>query len=286
VPHDVAAILREIPGLAGPTIVLPLAGGITNYNYRVEAGGEVYVLRIAGENTAQLGIDRHREHACAAAAASVGVGAEIVAHLPQHGAMLTRFVEGRVLSVEDAARGDVLARAARALARLHAGPSVPGTFCVFQVIEDYHRLATELGVPMPPELHAAVAELRSLRQAAASTGDACPCHNDLLPGNLIDDGAAVRIIDWEYAGMGDRFFDLGNFAENHRLTPVREEELLRLYFGAVRREDQARLRAMRRASSLREAMWGFAQAGVSHLDFDFLGYATGHLQRFLAHSDD
>jgi thiamine kinase-like enzyme len=285
-PHDVEAILREIPGLTGPMTVLPLTGGITNHNYRVEAGGNVFVLRVAGENTAQLGIDRHREHACAAAAASIGVGAEVVAHLPQHGAMLCRFVAGRVLSVEDAGRSDVRKRAARALARLHAGPSVPGVFCVFRVIEDYYRLATQQGVPMPPELRGVIAELDSLRQDSQTTLQPCPCHNDLLPGNLIDDGAAVRIIDWEYAGMGDRFFDLGNFAENHRLAADGEQEFLHWYFGQTRGEDLLRLRAMRRVSSLREAMWGFAQAGVSQLDFDFLGYARTHFCRFLARADE
>ena len=46
-----------------------------------------------------------------------------------------------------------------------------------------------------------------------------PCHNDLLNANFIDDGARIRIVDWEYAGMGDPFFDLGNFSINHELTP-------------------------------------------------------------------
>jgi thiamine kinase-like enzyme len=241
-------------------------------------------LRIAGENTAQLGIDRQREYACAAAAAAIGVGPQIVAHLPQYGAMLSRFLDGRVLSVTDAARGEVLARIVSALARLHAGPAIPGTFCVFQMVEEYRRLAVERGVPLPAALPTALAELQSLRQRSPSAGEIFPCHNDLLPGNLIDDGTNVRIIDWEYAGMGDRYFDLGNFAENHELTSDAEEELLELYFGTPRREDLARLRVMRRASSLREAMWGFAQAGISRLEFDFLGYAMMNFDRFLAHA--
>ena len=108
----------------------------------------------------------------------------------------------------------------------------------------------------------------------------CPCHNDLLPANLIDDGQRIRIIDWEYAGMGNRFFDLGNFAENHELSAEQEQEFLHTYFGREEPNALPPLRAMRKASSLREATWGFAQAGISRLDFDFRQYAEHHLQRF------
>jgi thiamine kinase-like enzyme len=273
------AILSEMPALGGAPTVSPLAGGITNRNYRVEAADRVYVLRIAGEYTSALGIDRDREHACAKLAAELGIGAEIVCYLPRRAAMLTRFVEGRVLSAGDA-HGDVLARVAAALVRLHSAAAVPGLFSAFAVIRDYQRLARERGVPLPAELEGIDAELESIERRVGSPARSCPCHNDLLPANLIDDGLRIRIIDWEYAGMGDRFFDLGNFAENNRLTPDEETDLLRLYFGEVRADDVSRLRTMRRVSALREAMWGFAQAGISQLDFDFLGYADEHLHRF------
>jgi thiamine kinase-like enzyme len=280
VPPDIASILSKIPELAGPTTVTPLTGGITNHNYRVEAGGRTYVLRIAGQNTAQLGIDRDREHACAVVVAAAGVGAEVVAYLPEHGALLARFLHGQVLTVDGVRHDDVLQRAVAAIARLHAAPPVPGEFSAFQTIADYHDLAKSRAVSLPPDVSQAIAELKSLEQHVATSSAECPCHNDLLPGNLIDDGTTVRIIDWEYAGMGDQFFDLGNFAENHRLEASQERQLLRMYFGLERTADLARLRAMRRVSALREAMWGFAQVGISQLDFDFASYAREHMQRF------
>ncbi|HEY1598316.1 MAG TPA: phosphotransferase [Pirellulales bacterium] len=285
-PSDIESILGKIPELAGPATVTPLSGGITNHNFRVETGGATYVLRIAGQNTAQLGIDRDREHACAVAAAAAGVGAEVVAYLPEHCALLTRFLAGQVLSVDSARRDDVLQRAVAAIARLHAAPPVPGEFSAFLTIDDYHNLAIARAVSLPPEVPQAIAELKMLEKRVATSSAACPCHNDLLPGNLIDDGTTIRIIDWEYAGMGDRFFDLGNFAENHRLDASQEQQLLRLYFGREQPTELARLRAMRRVSALREAMWGFAQAGISQLDFDFTSYAREHLGRFFLQAQD
>lgn len=278
--HELDVILREIPQLAHAPVVAPLTGGITNHNYRIESGGEVYVLRIAGENTSQLGIDRSCEHACTQSAAAIGIGAEVIAWLPHYRALLTRFVTGQVLSARDAARKDVLRRVACALRTLHQSAAVPGEFSAFKTIAEYHRLAVAAGVAVPHDCDAILDELAALRDATEGSKMACPCHNDLLPANLIDNGEAVRIIDWEYAGMGDPFFDLGNFAENHSLSPEQEHDFLQMYGGQVGPQDVQRLRMMRRISSLREALWGFAQAGISQLDFDFLTYAQQHLERF------
>ena len=81
--------------------------------------------------------------------------------------------------------------------------------------------------------------------------------------------------------MGDPFFDLGNFAVNQKLGPEGLRLLLKEYLGEVRQENLERLELHRLASDLREAFWGFAQAGISRLDFDFNGYAAKHLGRFL-----
>ena len=111
-----------------------------------------------------------------------------------------------------------------------------------------------------------------------------PSHNDLLNANFIDDGERIRIVDWEYAGMGDPFFDLGNFSINHELTPDQDAILLEAYEGEVRPARLARLSLMRVVSDFREAMWGVLQQGISTLDVDFVAYADEHFQRLLHHA--
>jgi len=105
-----------------------------------------------------------------------------------------------------------------------------------------------------------------------------PCHNDLLNANFLDDGE-IRIVDWEYAGMGDRFFDLANFSVNHEFDVGDDRRLLESYFGVARDSDLASVRVMRFMSDFREAMWGVLQSGISELDFDFTGYAAKHFSR-------
>ena len=106
-----------------------------------------------------------------------------------------------------------------------------------------------------------------------------PCHNDLLNANFIRSPDGIRIVDWEYAGMGDRFFDLANFAVNHELDDPGESALLTAYFGEARPRDAKHLRLLRFMSDFREAMWGVLQQGISELDFDFADYAARHFER-------
>jgi thiamine kinase-like enzyme len=282
----VQSVLDLVPAFRGREVrAQPLVGGLTNRNYRLDAGGESFVLRIAGDNTGLLGIDRAREAVGVRTAAAAGVGAELVAFLPEQSALVTRFVQGRQLTEEDMHRPEILRRVARALRAYHDFP-VPGDlgrFCPFAVVRSYHALAIEKNVPLPEYLGSALRLLAQLEQEVRTDEPLCLCHNDLLPANFIDEGAVLRLIDWEYAGRGDRFFDLGNLAVNHQLTDAEEQWLLEGYYGEVRPEHLRRLRLMRLASDMREGMWGFLQAGIStlHTPAFYLGYGEKHVRRFL-----
>jgi thiamine kinase-like enzyme len=279
---DEQQLIQLIPELRGrPLTVSPLGGGLTNRNYRIDAEGQSYVLRVAGKDTALLGIDRACEVACSRAAAALGVGPEVIAYLPEHEAMVRRFVAGRVLTAQDVQQPDVLSRVAETLRRYHGGSPGEGCFSPFATVRSYHSLARERNVRFPDSLEIALERLAKIEQDLQTGHSPCPCHNDLLAGNFIDDGTAVRIIDWEYGGMGDRFFDLGNLATNNEFDEAHERTLLALYFGEVHPDHLRRLRLMRLASDMREAMWGFLQAAISRLDIDYLAYGRKHLDRFI-----
>jgi thiamine kinase-like enzyme len=252
----------------------PLGGGITNRNFKVVVDGEAFVLRIGGEDTRLLGIDRQAEHAASRVAAELGLAPEVVAFLEPEGYLVTRYVEGAVgqVRVEDAAA---------ALRRLHDGPELPGRFDSFRVVETYHATALEHGVDVP-ELYAEAKELAGRIERRRAGAELRPCHNDLLSANFIDGGSRLWIVDWEYAGMGDPFFDLGNFAINNGLDEAGEEALLAAYGSA----DHDALVLMRFMSDFREAMWGVVQQAISKLDFDFRDYAERHFERLAATAEE
>jgi len=247
---------------------VPLTGGQTNSIYRVRFAGRECVVRLPGKDTGLLGIDRETERAAAVAAAAVGVGPEILASEP---CLVTAFIEARPVPAEELrARLPEIAEALRAV---HAGPSLPTTFSPFELTARYERTARERGGGIPvayPELRAAADAIEPLFGEAR-----VPCHNDLLTANFLDDGTRLRILDWEYAGMNDPHFDLGNFAGHHDLDADEELALLEAYGGA----SLARLRLMRFMAAFWEGMWGVVQATCSDLDIDYLGYAERHLDK-------
>ena len=276
-------LIQLIPELRGKPLTLsPLGGGLTNRNYRIDTEDGSYVLRVAGAGTALLGIDRACEAACSRAAAQLGIGPEVIAALPEHGALVRRFVLGRPLTADEIRRPDLLRRVLERLRRYHDGPPGAGSFSPFRVVRHYYSLAQERRVVFDDRVDHALECLRRMEAELQGQGSVCPCHNDLLAGNFIDGGEAVLIIDWEYGGMGDPFFDLGNLAANNEFNAAQERALLAIYFGDVKPDHLRRLRLMRLASDLREAMWGSLQSALSTLEVDYPAYARKHFERFVA----
>jgi thiamine kinase-like enzyme len=258
-----------------------LGGGITNHNFKVDLADGSYVLRIAGRDTSLLGIDRSVEHEASLAAAAVGVGPEVVAFVQPGGYLVTRFIEGPIVPVDRMREADSIKRVAQALRAVHRGPSLAGRFISFRVVEDYRTTVFSRGAEVPSSF--AWARQIALRvERARGPFPERPCHNDLLNANFIDDGERIRIVDWEYAGMGDVFFDLANFSINHGFGREERQGLLTAYFGTVRTEDERALELMLFMSDFREAMWAVVQGVVSELDFDFGGYAAEHFERMEA----
>ena len=265
--------------------VEPLGGGITNHNFRIQFDGERFVLRIGGKDTDLLGIDRRAEYAAARAAADVQVGPEVVAFVEPEGYLVTRFVEGAPVPPEELRRPEELRETAALLRRVHEGPSFPVRFDAFRVVEAYRATAIAHGVQVPADYEAAKARADEIERTLGPQ-PAKPCHNDLLNANFIRSPDGIRVVDWEYAGMGDRFFDLANFSNHHDLSVAGVESLLEAYFGASTAGSVARVQLMRLMASFWEGMWGVIQATCSELDFDFLGYADEYLGKVRSSLDD
>src|SRR4249919_673223 len=230
---ELVRAMQRVPELAGRELTLTtLSGGITNRNFLVAPsdGDDRWVIRLAGNDTYLLGISREVEHAATVAAAGVGVGPEVTAFIRPEGYLVTRFIVGSPVSDESVRTPETLRRVADSLRRIHDGPAIPGLFVPLRIAEAYRALALARGVPIPPEYELAASIGRRIELAwLAAPLELRPCHNDLLNANFIDDGERIRIVDWEYAGMGDPFFDLGNFSINHELPLDADPILLAAY---------------------------------------------------------
>jgi thiamine kinase-like enzyme len=282
------AAIAAVPGWTGlQAVSTPITVGITNRNFRIDVGGESFVLRLAGRDTGLLGIDREAENEAGRAAAAAGVGPEVYAWMPEHACLITRFVQGASIPEEDLQHEDVLSSVVASIKAFHACPAIRSSFPVFRIVEEYRQLAADRDVPIPAAFDQAHEVAARIEEAfGAAPMPPTTCHNDLLNANFLLDGDHTWIVDYEYAGMGDLFFDLGNLSINNGLSPEAQETLLRLYFGQVEDAHRAHLALMRIMSDFREAMWGVLQQALSTLDFDYVGYADRHFARCLATAAD
>jgi thiamine kinase-like enzyme len=288
--RELAGLIAELEPLLGAAEgePEPLSGGITNRNFRVRLGGEDYVLRVTGKDTDKLGIDREAERIATETAAGVGVAPPVAAFHAPAGCLVTRFIPGKPVSAEMLREPGTLADVARAVRAVHDGPPIPGTFNAFRVVEDYRDTGLAGGATIPPAYEDAAGHAAAIEAALQGPEHTpVPCHNDLLTANFIHDGTGIRIVDWEYAGMGDRYFDLGNLSINNGFEEADDERLIEAYSGEPCRADRfASLRLMRVMSDFREAMWGVVQSVYSELDVDFDAYADEHFTRLLASAAD
>jgi thiamine kinase-like enzyme len=262
----------------------PLDGGITNRNFRVTLGGDEYVVRVHGRDTELLGIDRRAERLASETAAGLAIAPQVVASFED--CQVTRFVACTAASASDVA--ERVEEIARALRGFHdSDVRLPTTFWVPDLLANYAQVVHARGGTLPAGYADAV-DAAARIAAALPVAEARPCHNDLLTGNIIcaSGAGAMLIVDWEYAGMGHRLFDLGNLSVNNDFDDVTDERLLGAYHGhPPTRWERAALKLMRLLSDAREAAWGVVQASVSELDFDFEGYAHEHFERLRAALD-
>ena len=266
---------------AGDLKATPLGGGITNSNFRIDVGAEAFVLRIAGADTELLGINREREYSANLTAGKLGIAPEVYYFIRPEGYLVTRFIPGRPILPEELCQPENLRRVMELVRKIHCMPEIPGRFDVFRIISEYSEIARRCQVPFPSDFNSLLERMQTAEAALKLQPPTLrPCHNDLLNANFLFTDR-LYILDWEYAGMGDIFFDLANFSDHHKLSDKQDRWLLECYFGSCSTNQWAHLKIMKIMSNLREAAWALVQIGISKLDFDFRDYANQFFGRVM-----
>jgi len=287
--------IAKVPFLAESKNIkkTPLSGGITNMNFKIDADGRSYVIRLAGEGTEQLGIRRDVEYAANYAAGQLGIAPEVVYFIEPEGYIVTRFINGKRVMPEEIVKPHNLIRVARKIRLFHRrAPELKGEFNVFRRVEMLTKVSKSNNCKFPFDWDWIMQKKNEVEKALLKDPYVpTPCHDDLLNLNWLDEDVPgeigeLRLLDWEYAGMGDIFFDLGNFSHHHRLTEDQQRFFLQEYFGEVTPKNFARLRLMEPMSELHEAMWGTTQTGISKLEENFQGYADLWFSRLRQHVTD
>jgi thiamine kinase-like enzyme len=265
--------LARLPCWRGKVALEPLKGGLTNLSFVARDRGEKFVVRCGGDIPMHH-VFRDRERAAARAAFEAGLSPELIHVEP--GITVMRFIEGRTFGEPDLRLSldrivPLLKTCHREVGRRLQGPA--SMFWVFHVIREYVRTAGA------DRKYLALADELERRQVPLPIVFG---HHDLLPGNFLDDGKRLWLIDWEYGAFGTAMFDLANLSSNGEFDPAQDEALLAAYFdGAIRSDLRTAFAAMKAASALREALW--AMVSDIHLrtpGVDYRAHAREYLRRF------
>jgi thiamine kinase-like enzyme len=276
---DGLAEVAALPFWTGGVKVWPLAGGITNRNYGVEqADGKRFAVRL-GRDIPLHGVMRFNELAAAKAAAQAGISPEVFYAAP--GVLVTRLLPGRTLAPAEIALPENRRRVVELLKLCHAAAHLRGpalAFWVFHINRSYAADLAEAGSRIAGELPALMA-LNDRLENSVGKVDVVFGHNDLLAGNIFDDGERLWLLDWDYAGFNSPLFDLANLSSNNGFSEADDAALLADYYGPAGGGDWRGFRAMKCASLLREALWSAISEIHSTVDFDYVAYTGEYLGR-------
>ena len=281
---DVAPLLGQLECLKGRSYTVEeLSGGLTNRNLKVDAGDEKFVVRVAAANAGLLSIDRDNEYHNSRAAADAGVGAPVVEYRPDLGVLVVGYLDARTFTEDDLRSGKHLARVAQACRQLHAGPRFGNEFNMFRLQPYYLSIVESHGYRLPARYREFAPLVERIEAALAESDEGTvPCNNDLLAGNLLDDGDKIWLIDYEYAGNNDPCFELGNIWSESGLSLEQLDELVAQYFGGPRPQKAARARLQGLMSKYGWTLWASIQDGGASLDFDFWSWGMEKYERAVA----
>ena len=274
--REALAGIPALSGYGGPIVRL---GGLTNLVFQV---GE-FCLRIPGKGTEEY-INRANEGVAAREAAKAGVSPEVIHFDDRTGVMVTRFVD-RAQTMSPAAfklNAGAPARAGEAFRRLHrSGAKFPFRFELFSMIDDYLKILSTKDVALPAGYHDVVREAETVRAAlAAHDLPLAACHCDPLCENFLDTGTRMWIVDWEYSGMNDPMWDLGDLSVEGKFDADQEEEMIRAYFGgAPRPAERGRIVIYKAMCDLLWTLWGLIQLANGNPADDFRVYADARFAR-------
>ncbi|SMY07522.1 choline/ethanolamine kinase family protein [Flavimaricola marinus] len=285
-PTPVIDALQNAPGFEGVTaseVTLTRQGGLTNLVYLVEGRDQRVIVRIPGAGT-EAYIDRAVEVHNARAAHAAGVAPEVLWADAGSGVMITRAIEGITTMTPEGfgSRKGSAARAGAALAKLHgSGETFQFRFELFAMIDDYLKVLSTKDVTLPEGYHDIVAAAQPVKTLLAETEvPLAPCHCDPLCENFLDDGDTMWIVDWEYSGMNDPLWDVGDLSVEAGMDAAQDAELMRAYFGRAPTEaETGRMVIYKAMCDLLWTLWGLIQHADGNTAEDFWAYATGRFDR-------
>jgi len=285
--EDLRAVLAQIPGWGDKALVLtPLLAGLTNSNWRVDIEGDpqAYFVKVPGPGTEQF-IDRNTVNAASRQAAGMGVGPAVVFFDPETRIEVAEFLgDYRPCTSEDLWDPEVTPRVMDLYRRWNAGPPLPQTKTVFEMLEEHREQVRRDGTRIPAWVEEVLTTYDEAAARFLASGlDIVPCHNDPNPHNFmlptVDPAGAMKLVDYDYASNNERAYEIGVFFAAVTFDADQQRQAIESYCGSCDPQLWARVQVMRVVQDVKWGLWALANARAWDGDFDYYKYGIWDLWR-------
>lgn len=217
-----------------------IEAGLTNHSILITVKGEKYIYRDPGKGTEEI-VNRKAEAFALQIASELGLDDTFIYEDPDEGWKISRYIEG--CTELDYANREHVRRALQMARTLHtSGKTSPWSFDFFDEGVNIAAMLKDLGYPLPGDFEELLGRASLIAEKMRlEAGSPVLCHNDFYGPNFLVKGDEMRLIDWEYAAMGDPTCDIGNFVSQGSGYSVEETiDILPLYYGRAATDEEKR----------------------------------------------
>jgi len=276
--HITMITINELIGLMPQWLgkeatVLPIFGGITNRNFKILIDDVPFFVSISGHNTHLLDVNWYNKSYNARICGEAGISPKLIRRFSQQKALVFQFLSLPLCTIESLNTSAVQQRLVNSLKVLHCGGKFKQDFDMFSLIKLYMGNIEKLNLKLPPEYGKFKKTIWAIGEVLAPYRDILvPCHNDLVPENMMDDGVFVFLYDFDYSGNNDPCFDLGSVSIEAGYDDMQVRDLACAYWGFDSEQIVARIQLHGIMGAVGWSLWSVIQATVSDIDFDFETY--------------
>ena len=260
-----------------------LPGGLTNNNFKITVDGVPYALRVAGDGTLEY-LDRKAEKHNASLMADMKINAHVVYYNENTGDQVCEFID-KTLHIADFKDPENLRTAARIFHKFkNSGKEFMGIFDPIEVTDGYIEILNKKKTENFDGYDQVTEKLEVIKKLFEDHPQKiAPSHNDPLPENFLVNKNGMYLIDWEYAGMTDPMFDLGDFSIENELTKEEEGIFLCEYFGGKVTKKQYGLTVMHKfLCDVLWSIWALLQIATGKPREEYWPYGLNRFNRCVA----
>ncbi len=276
--------IKRIPEWQGKEIsITPLSGGITNHNFKIKVNDDLFFVSLAGDNTQLLDVDWHNKFYNGNLCGQAGIAPKVIHHIPQQHLLVLQFLPFTLCSAPSLQQLATQRHLIHTIKILHNGAPFWQDFNMFHLITRYATTIKEQNLNFPigyatyhTQIEAAGKALAPYRKTLV------PCHNDLVPENMMADGERIYLLDFDYSGNNDPCFDLGSISVEAGYDDTQIRQLANMYYGQANEQIIARIHLHGIMGNVGWSLWAIIQAQISSVEFDFRAYGVTRWQQAVA----